>query len=761
MRRPLLCGCVCLFVVLALWMQITNSPPWNVDNTHWEGEEVLLTGQVYRKEYRISYGEEILVLYLKSVLYSTEADASYLQMQQASKKLSEINPIENIICEIYMSDLSEGSFLPALGSNVLVKGSWQGFTHATNPGEFDAGNYYAIEGICAKLSKAGLLGADKKSWPLREKLYQLKQHLTERLYEAFPQKEASLLAKMLLGDGSGLDKEIRELYQSNGIIHILSISGLHITMLGMGLYRGLRRCSCPLGIAAVLGAGFIILYGMMTGFGTSACRAIGMYLIHMLGEIWGKTYDMPTAMGVLAIFMLLDNPLLVYHSGFLLSFASVCGVGLLSPLLQLPKEWFRKKPGERCILQLWKKALQKLSGNFIVSLSVTLFTLPMQLYFFYKIPVYSVLLNLFVIPLMSIVMLVGIAGMLLPGLGFLSTVETGIFSWFEWLCNTFEKLPGHTLLTGRPDMWRILGYYAVLIAVICGGKWLKLHWRAAALAVSAFFLCIPLPGKLEISVLDVGQGDCICVRTADNRCFLFDGGSSSRSNVGEKVILPFLQYYGVDRIDGIFLSHGDTDHYNGIVQLMESGEVKIEKLYLPQAGKQAMQDFSAVLKAAREIPIQYISKGDCLTLGNLTISCLHPTAGYEGDSNACSACYLLEEREFSMLLTGDVEGDGENLLIQELRRCGIRQIDVLKVAHHGSRYSTGEAFLEAIEVENAVISCGRDNAYGHPHKELLKRLDNEACKVWQTAEKGCIFITSEGMIYYKFSDKSTYRGLQN
>lgn len=738
MRRPLLFGCICLFVSIALWTQLKNPLPLTGDVTGWDGQTVLLTGQVYEKEYRVSNGEKTQVLYLKSILYSTEADASYFQIKQASGKLSEINPAENLICEVSLSAQSGEKTIPALGSEVFLQGEWQSMTHATNPGEFDTANYYMIEGIGARLKNVRVLAIGESKWPIRETLYRLRQHFQQNLYSVFEEKEASILAKMLLGVGAGLDEEVHKLYQENGIVHILSISGLHITLLGMGVYKLLRYGGCPIALAAIFGGFTITGYGIMTGFGVSACRAIGMYLLRMLGEIWGKTYDMLTAMGVLAVIMLAENPVLVYHSGFLLSFSSVCGVGLLSPLLQLPAEWFRRLPGEQAYISLGKKQLQKLSAGFSVSLAVTLFTLPIQLFFFFKIPVYSVFINLLVIPMMSVVMSVGIAVMLLPGLHFLCPIEVGIFQWFEWLCYRFEQLPGHTLITGRPDMWIILIYYILIIGLILAGKRLQSGMRGVFLTALVLLMLLRESDSFKITVLDVGQGECICVQTVEGKCYLFDGGSSSRQNVGERVILPFLQFEGIEKVDAVFLSHPDTDHYNGIRELLASGEIIIDTVYLPAAG--SAKEWTAILEAAGKAQVQYVSKGDRWKMGDMLLTCLHPEKNFEADSNACSACYLLEMDGFRMLFTADVEGQGEEAFISGLRDKNIKAVEVLKVAHHGSRNATSPSFLDEVDMRLAVISCGRNNSYGHPHEEVLERLATENCDVRVTAKAGAITI---------------------
>ncbi len=709
MRRPLLCGCICLVLLVALWTKFTHPLPRSVGDTDGEGDYVTLMGQVYQKEYRISYGEEKIRLFLTSIIYSDEADASTNQTKSTPK---------NIICDIPAEVWREWGKVPNLGCHIVAEGFLQAFPHATNEGEFDAANYYAIEGIGGTLKEARILKMDREQWYIREGLYRLRQYLLGNLYSAFPEREASILAKMLLGDGSGLDKEIRDLYQANGIVHILSISGLHITLLGIGFYQMLRRLTLPIVPAAVLGGVIILLYGIMTGFGVSACRAIGMYLIRMLGEVWGKSYDMLTAMGVLAVTMLLNNPLLSYHSGFLLSFASVCGMGLLVPMLKLP-------------------------AGLNASLSVTLFTLPIQFFFFYKIPVYSVFLNLLVIPFMSVVMIVGLLGMVFPILSFLSPVEVGIFSWFEWLCRLFEKLPGHTLLLGRPHMWKILLYYVLLLTPVFRTKKEQKTVLWGCLCAAVVVLLIPHSQETRIYCLDVGQGECILVQTRDKRAYLFDGGSSSRQDVGEKVILPFMQYHGIGKLDAVFLSHGDTDHVNGILQLIQAGKIKVESVYLPKGQESLLSETGKTMGMPEGVRIHIVQKGDVWTNKELSLYCLHPSRNFQGESNDASACYLFRTEEFSMLFTGDVEEEGEEKLIEELKRQNIAEVDVLKVAHHGSASSTSKELLEQIHPKLAIISCGRKNSYGHPHAETLERLAEAGCKVMTTSKYGRITIDTE------------------
>ena len=250
-------------------------------------------------------------------------------------------------------------------------------------------------------------------------------------------------------------------------------------------------------------------------------------------------------------------------------------------------------------------------------------------------------------------------------------------------------------------------------------------------------------GGFTLTMLDVGQGDCICVNTGQGQVYLFDGGSSSRSQVGEYVLIPYLKYQGIHTIDGIFLSHGDQDHINAVRELLsDSGGIRLKTLYLPQIAGPLPQPLEELRLLAREAGcrVEYLSQGKGWQQGDFRLTCLWPGEGYDGDDNAGSACYLLEEKDFRALLTGDVEGEGERELTAYLETMGLPGLDVLKVAHHGSRYSTSDAFLQAVTPRLALISAGRKNAYGHPHEETLERLEKVGCLPLQTADSGAITV---------------------
>lgn len=815
-KRPLLCGCLMLIAVIVLYQRLVDPPPWKPQLPgEWDGQLLTVTGQVYEKEVRTLYGQEVLILYLKSVTVSSDTESGD---DESIPYISEQKIKDKLICRLSAEqaawlNMSAGGLTGqkdivsaleqqiCLGSRIAVQGKLELYAHATNPGEWDSADYNLITGVAGQLKQAQLLGSDNGKWQIREWLYGCRIRLKGRLYQALPQKEASILAKMLLGEKYGLDQEVKELYQNNGIAHVLAISGLHITLLGMGLYRLLRRCGCPIVPAAIAGGCMILLYGCMVGWGISAVRAIGMYLIRMLGEIWSRQYDMLTAMGVLAAGMVCRNPRLVYHCGFLLSFGAVAGMGWLYPALQKSLSdggieravRLRRAEGGRDSYALRGLTfLQGIIKSLLASLCITLATLPVQLYFFYQIPVYGTLLNLLVLPLVGILVAGGLVLMALPAILPVRWGIVGILSLYEGLCHIAEALPGHLWITGRPKWWQITGYYGLLIitvnlwkhrqqgkpesteafanrkclsakqisgtlkqrvasrAALSGGSLaaaLTGRWGGWGCPLLLTMSVILLTGRFDngfaMTMLDVGQGDCICVHTSQGQNYLFDAGSSSRSGVGEYVLIPYLKYQGIHTIDGIFVSHSDIDHVNAIRELLKDNQgIRIKVLYLPRLAEPLPELFEEFESLAREADCQivYLSQGMGWQQGDFRLTCLWPKAGYAGESNAGSACYLLEEGKLRILFTGDVEGEGERALSACLEKMHISGLDVLKVAHHGSRYSTSETFLQSVLPQLALISAGRNNSYGHPHGETLQRLEKAGCTILQTPESGAIII---------------------
>lgn len=753
-----------LLLVAVVWIKLAaggwESPPGEDSGTGWPeaGATLYVTGQICQKEEKKIWLQSVTIYYSENVF------------QQADGLKQGIPFEEKLICEI-----SEGTAGLSMGSRVAVRGTFASFSRATNPGEFDAAVYYRSLGAGGRLQEAELLNRGRKCWPVREAAYKLKVCLRARLNRIFPPEQAGILCALLLGDRTELDGELKDLYKRNGILHILSISSLHITIIGMGVYRMLRKAGVPIVPAAIGGSMLLLFYGMMAGFSISACRAIGMYLVRMGAELVGRSYDLLTALGILAAGMVLKNPYYLQNAGFLLSFSSVLGIGGIYPALTGGKRrQVRPRYYGEARWRLWvRRAGSSLRNALLASVSVTLATLPVQLWNYYEMPVYSVFLNLLVLPLMKPLLGIGILS-LLPGLGFAGAADRVILWCYETLCTFFDGLPFRTWNPGRPRIWQVILYYGVLAVVVMWGERRKekeagTEERAvrqkpakgksflrrnhgikyAVLGAAVLIFAVHPAHSDRVLFLDVGQGDCCLVQTASGENYLFDCGSSSRSSVGRYVLLPCLKYYGISRLDAVFVSHSDTDHISGIAELLELAEdnrIGLGQLVLPAIESEARDgQFCGLLSAAGSTRVAYLAAGDSWKRGEAQFTCLHPAKGYSAeDTNAYSLCVYGQFERFSLLLTGDVEGEGETALRKALEERSISDVTILKVAHHGSRGATGEELLNRLNPGLAIISCGRNNRYGHPHAELLERLSRTGCMIFQTSESGAIEVRSTG-----------------
>ncbi len=931
MRRPLFMACLCLVIVITIMKILTGAGTGGDAVLPPDGSPVRITGRIDTRT------SEVIILQCISLIHE---DQTY---SYSGKLQCELDNMKTAMITAGAVTGEEESL--KIGQQIILEGTFSHFATATNPGEFDVQRYYAAKGIGGRVRQSQILAVGEKYSFLREKLYGFRQVLHDRLAEVFPAKEASVMQTLLLGEKEELDAEVKALYQKNGIAHILSISGLHITLLGMGVYRLLKRLGLPVRAAAVGGAMLLLIYGVMVGMSVSASRAIGMYLLQMLGIFVGRTYDMLTGLGLMALLLVIQEPERLFDVSFLMSFGAVLGICILTPVLSGDSRemdadaelegkeisvwpvWLRTVAdilGDSAYARNkyregWRKVayegiqrmVSAVKGGFAASVGVILFTLPVQLWFFYEIPVYSVLLNLLVLPFMSVVVAGGILS-LIPGLGLVGTVDCLILWWYEWICGRFAQLPGAIWCVGRPEIWQIVCYYVGIFLLVFGreyveawkkrgtygeenvpgdrqhfartlwclkmrGAWkrrgtygeenvpgdrqhfartlwclitrgadesirnrkkdcngemiqhsdrrfgicptgvqnalakFRCAWQGAmtymnrvqhliAVVMILGLLIGLLTGNFDcgsrVTFLDVGQGDGIVVETGQG-AYLFDCGSTSRKNIGEYVLKPYLKSRGTRSLRGVFVSHPDEDHINGVIELLENGAdwgIVVEQLFLPAIAEgKRTESFATLLAAAEaaEVPVSYIKCGDEIRDSQLRLLCLHPEENTTlADANAYSECFYVEvfakkmkqeaiddrkandasggsaiegsgengsfagngeRKDFRMndgkiniLLTGDVEGEGERQLMQELQeQRGQREfrVDILKVAHHGSGYSTGTEFLAAASPATAIISCGRNNSYGHPHVETLQRLEDARVPWYGTMDYGALTVT--------------------
>lgn len=630
------------------------------------------------------------------------------------------------------------------GDRVRAKGTCRAFEGASNPGQFDRQSYYRalyIEGIffpdTLSVTDFGAEGMKKFLYRLRMGgLSVLDEIGALAPYDGW-QDTMGLLAGILLGERSEIPAEISKALSAGGLSHMAAVSGLHISLIGMGLFRLLKKRAALPYPAAVFGSVWLVIgYGGMVGKTASSVRAVVGFSVLLAGEMLDESYDLPSASAAAGLILLIRSPRLLFQAGFQLSFLAVVGIGLLYPVL---KEHFR--PGH-------------LGNAFLFGLSVQIATLPAVTAHFYEYPAAGLILNLMAVPLLPAVVGVGAAGLVLgavsrPG-GAL--ILTPVHLFLRLLCFAGEeaaRLPGGLVRTGCPAVFGILCFAVFWLLVFFRlGKWRKNKgwFRLMGLFfLSLVFLHRPAPSGLTVICLDVGQGDCAFLRFPSGVTMLIDGGSSDVKEVGEYRILPFLKYMGISRIDYLAVTHMDEDHKNGIESFLAGEEMDIGEVLLSEVsgGKDEERQQWKEAWLERRIRVSELSAGmEWRDASGAELVCCYPGPGTEvTEENDASLVLLLTYQDFSALFTGDLGEEKEREVLAFVPELSLT---FLKVAHHGSRYSTGEAFLEAFKPELAVISCGEGNRYGHPHEELLERLLGIGCQVRVTAEDGACCLNTDG-----------------
>lgn len=747
LKRPMcLIGLAVVLIVLLL-IKVMEVPVLTERAGIQDGQYIDLTGQVRQKETK--QGKSII--YLENVI-----------IQQSSETIQE-NSQETYSIIAYLADNTQFK----LGSTIALGGKVSLFDAAENDGQFDAARYYEINGIDFAVKNASVTAMSRDYDKWREKLYQCRERMKAVYRKLMSEKEAGILHALLLGDKSSLDTEIKELYMRAGIVHILSLSGLHIATAGMCLLMLLQKLRIGILPAGGISIFLIIQYGVMTGLQTSTFRALVMFLLGVIALCIGRTYDLLSGMTLAAVMMVLDNPLYLYHTGFLLSFGAVMGIGLIHP----------------CIIWLIAPRYRrnKLVQSICISLSTQLATLPVILSSYYQVSICGILLNLVVVPLMTFVLafgiLGGLAGLWLDLVGYGLLLPCRWILWlYEWLSEYATRLPGSVWITGKPELWRAVVYYVLLFSFLILLSCIKSKFKYRTCnyigKLRILGVCVMLTigmmltkrksEDFTITMLSVGQGECTVIHGQDVPTVMIDGGSTDIKEVGKYRMIPYLKANRLHRIDTVLVSHTDTDHISGILEILQSPEqgIRIRRLILPAIPMELQEEhYEALVQAAQAVGTQVyvMGRGERLCIENgrswfakqfkgqlqtgdydygMEFTCLHPSQLTMGDLNEHSMVFVMSYVNLNMLFTGDISSSAEAELTGLVPNC-----TVLKVPHHGSRFSSGEAFLQAAAPKLALISAGKDNSYGHPHEETLQKLSN--IPVYITFETGQIDLIPE------------------
>ncbi|MCR4740023.1 MAG: DNA internalization-related competence protein ComEC/Rec2 [Lachnospiraceae bacterium] len=671
---------------------------------------------------------------------------------------------------IYLKDDPEDTIKQSplrMGASVKLKGTYVPYDPAYNTGNYDALRHNSLRGIYGKLTGAEVTAVSAGYSHLRQYLFELREN-TKRVYEHYlSETEAGTLSALVLGDRTELSDEIKTAYQNASISHILSLSGLHIATIGLMLLRLLKRTGLNPVISSVTASGVMICYGIMTGMSVSTVRALIMFLMGVAAELLRRTYDLISAASLSAVLILISEPYYLYDTGFLLSFSAVMGINYVYPFMgRLFKEILKKCSGR-------PRRIKKLFDALTFSLSIQLSTLPVTMYSFSQITLSGIFANLIVIPLMTVLLS---SGLILAFFGHTAVVSNGgsllytvfdrisgasaflvhlILGYYEHLTGISGKIPHNIMVCGMPSIPQAGIYYIMLTILIIPflsrrrDRTGQISPGISLLVLSAalFVLSFRSRAEVELHTISVGQGDCTLICGRDTPVILMDGGSTDIKNVGKYRIVPCLKAHGISHIDMVFISHLDSDHVNGVIEMLEDDNcvIKIGKMILSACVplSEHIENYNTLIGAAkhRNIPVYLMDAGERLSFGGgflseeTVITALSPDIKGSGlwkdrDLNDNSLVLKYDHGSFSALFTGDISSQIE----RELDLPG--PVTYLKCAHHGSKTASSADFIKRISPEVTMISCGIDNSYGHPHKETLETLYGIGTRVYRTDKTG-------------------------
>lgn len=603
---------------------------------------------------------------------------------------------------------------------------------ATMPGCTSDSSYHQSDGTFLIAKSLGLITVDHAS---RIPVYcypaVVRQYISNMLDAVFPTDVSAFARALLLGDTETVDYETDTAFKLSGIRHVIAVSGLHVSILFSMVYllTGKRNW-----LASLLGIPVLVFFAAVAGFSPSIVRACVMHGLMAIGLLFKKEYDPPTALSFAVMVMLVCNPWTIMNVGFQLSVGCVIGILLFEePMrgwLMDPKRLGRAKG-------FGKKTANLFATSASVSVSATMITTPLCGYYFGMVSLVSVLTNLLTLWAVTYIFY-GI--ILVCVVGAMSAAVSSVLAWIvAWpmryvllVAKIMADFPLAAVYTNSifVVLWMILSYVLLTIYLISRKK-----WPLIPACCSTVFLCValfaswiePYGDECRVTVLDVGQGQCILLQS-EGKNFLVDCGGDSDTAAAD-IAASTLLSQGIYRLDGLILTHFDADHAAGAAYLLS--RVPADGLYLPTS--MDPDGCSDALLAYTDGTVVTVSGITEITYGSSNIQ-LVPSEFAVSD-NESGLCVLFQTENCDILITGDRGFAGEKELMNQIQ---LPELEVLIVGHHGSKYSTCEELLALTTPEYAIISVSSDNHYGHPTQEVLERLEKYGCVVFRTDRDGTV-----------------------
>lgn len=726
----LLLGIIRLQAVLAL-------PP--TDISRFAGEEVRVSGTIVDEPRWtpavLPDGSRIYkVRYLVSV---EQAKRPGEEWQKASGK-----------CYLYARAVVQPEQSARIGDAWTASGKVRLPRGYKNPGQLDTALLLRTDGITATMvaGKSGVKIEPRDGYVFRRFIASVRTHYRDGMERAMPREDAAAVFAMLFGGYEGLSDELVADFQATGIVHILSVSGSHISLIAAVMAWLAALFRLPRTISAGLVLGCIALYSILAGCVPPVIRSAIMGGLTFLALALGRERESRYILLLTGILMLLWNPLLFFHISFELSYLATAGLIFLAPVF---RSWLRAR-GIPDVIAM----------SLAITLAAQLATLPVLAWYFGQVSLSALLANLLVVPVLELIIILGLfAGLLAFLLPFLGQIIFAMTSLMLGLAAEFvhllAQLPGGIVYLSAMA-WPTVGlYYLVLGMLLLSEKqreWLRYclapYRRPAACLFLALVAAVSLyraitPERLAVHFIDVGQGDAVLVVTPEGKALLFDTGGTREGSfdIGACVAVPYLLHHGIREVAAVFLTHAHEDHAQGCGSILKALPVGI--VYTAGEGTAAyarsmgLSDANPLLQKfhpARE--------GDVMNVDGVRVEVIFaPPASEGGTGNEVSNVYRVSYGRAQFLFTGDLVKEQEAKLVEMGRDI---HASVLKAGHHGSATSSSPAFLEAVRPHYGVFCVGFGNAFGHPRPEILHRYEEHGITILRTDRDGAVVFETDG-----------------
>lgn len=616
------------------------------------------------------------------------------------------------------------------GDSLYIEGEFKQPEEARNYKGYNYKQYLKTKKIIGtvELEKAKILKSSNGSF-----IHNIQKYIKDTINGTLTDEEGNLLLAILLGDKDKLSEDIQESFKTSNLSHMLAVSGAHVSYIILGLTYVLQNSIIGKKNEKIVCIIFLLFFMAITNFTPSVTRACIMAVLTLFSGIIYRKSDVYTNISVAALITLIFNPYNLLDLGFQLSYGGTIGIIIFIKRIQ------EKKSNSKVINYIKQMALVSIYANIII--------IPIMMYHFNTVSFTFIISNIMASPILGIIVITGflfiIASITVKPLTRLIAIFIKpILSILIKISQICSKLPFSNILVVTPYMFNVISYYAIILYCIKSKKNNKCKIIICLLIVLILinFIIYIFPQKLRIFFIDVGQGDSTLIITPDKKTVLIDGGGSDSSDVGEKVLLPYLLDRRILKIDYVLISHFDTDHCGGILTIME--KVKVKNIIISeQAEHSENYERFKKLMIHKKIRLIEVKKGDKIKIGRYSeFKILFPTSRLlsENPLNNNSIVAQFNYNNFKMLFTGDIEKLAEQQILKaEKAEIGA---DILKVAHHGSKTSSIPEFIKAVKPKIALIGVGKNNTFGHPNQQTIKNLENIKCRIYRTDLQGEIII---------------------